>query len=132
MAELRKARDGEVHIEEAVVLAYRASYGKLPEDFPEDLKRLSFEKMLEHYLRLVEEAERQRFEIELARVRMQGQIEADKVFFGIVERALGAAIRLGERELELSEKRLEALPKLMAVPVDGEGNGDREEGESNA
>jgi len=109
-----------------VLLAYRASYGKLPEDFPEDLKRLSFEKMLEHYLRLVEEGKRQRFEIELARVRMQGQIEADRVFFGIVERALGAVIRLGEKELELSEKRLEALPTFVPIPVEPEESDSKE------
>jgi len=66
--------------EEAVERALKA-YRSLPEDFPEDLKRLSFEKTLEHYLQLVEESERRAFELALERLRMEKQLKSDELVF---------------------------------------------------
>lgn len=104
MAEFGKAHSREeprFRVEDAVKKALEA-YKHLPEDFPEDLKRLSFEKTLEHYLRLVEESERRDFELALERLKAERQLKSDEIVFKAVFGTFG---KLFEALFELERPR---------------------------
>lgn len=98
---------GELSIEDAVRVAYERSWAVLPDDFPDDLKRLAFEKVLEHTLELVREKDRREFDLELERLRMESRAQADKFFFGLVEKCFDTVLEI--------EKN--TGPKAIPIPV---------------
>lgn len=98
MAQHRSTDGQESPSLEQAKLIYERVWKALPEDFPEDLKRLAFEKVLEHQLMSLRDRERFRQEEALEKARLEARKYGDEVFFRaftkVFDSMLGALERL--------------------------------------